>query len=65
MDKLPEARAALIRATKIDGLSNAEAGAALGVSEGAVKVNVHRGMKALKNGSGSLRDAVDDGEAAE
>lgn len=48
LNRLPAARAALIRSTKIDGLSNAEAGAAAGLSESAVKVNVHRGLKALK-----------------
>lgn len=47
LDRLPPARAALIRATKIQGLTNAEAGRAAGMSEAAVKVNVHRGMKAL------------------
>jgi RNA polymerase sigma-70 factor (ECF subfamily) len=65
LDKLPPARAALIRATKIDGLTNADAGEAAGLSEGAVKVNVHRGLKALKSGSGSLGGDIDDGEAAE
>lgn len=47
LDKLPPARAALIRATKIEGLTNAEAGRAVGLSEGAVKVSVHRGLKTL------------------
>lgn len=60
LDRLPPARAALIRATKIDGLSNAEAGEAVGLSEGAVKVNVHRGLKALKGSD--LGEG--DGEAA-
>lgn len=47
LDKLPPARAEMIRRTKIDGQTAAEAGEALGLSEGAVKVNVHRGLKAL------------------
>jgi len=47
LDRLPPKRAALIRATRIDGLTNAAAGKAVGLSEGAVKVNVHRGLKAL------------------
>ncbi len=63
LDKLPPARAALIRATKIEGLSNAEAGARVGLSEGAVKVNVHRGMKALAKEQDASGDGQD-GEAA-
>lgn len=47
LDKLPPARAALVRATKLEGLTNAEAGRAAGVSEAAVKVNIHRALKAL------------------
>jgi len=47
LDRLPPARAALIRATKLEGRTNAEAGAAVGLSEGAVKVSVHRGLKSL------------------
>lgn len=48
LDRLPPVRAALIRATKIEGLSNLEAGEAAGLSEGAVKVHIHRGLKSLK-----------------
>jgi RNA polymerase sigma-70 factor (ECF subfamily) len=59
LDRLPAARAALIRATKIEGFTNAEAGEAVGLSEGAVKVNVHRGLKALSMKSN------DSGEAEE
>ncbi len=35
--------------TKVSGLSVREAAAALGASEGAVKVGVHRAVKALRN----------------
>jgi RNA polymerase sigma-70 factor (ECF subfamily) len=56
LEKLPPARAALIRATRIEGLSNAEAGERAGMSEGAVKVSVHRGLRALSQ----ARDADDD-----
>ncbi len=45
--KLPEAKRALIRQVKIDGLSTAEAAAKTGMSESAVKVGVHRALKAL------------------
>ncbi len=44
---LPEKTRALIRSVKIDGLSTAEAAARHGLSESAVKVGVHRGLKAL------------------
>jgi RNA polymerase sigma-70 factor (ECF subfamily) len=37
----------MIRATRIDGLSVAEAAAADGIGESDVKVSVHRGLKAL------------------
>ncbi|KQP67973.1 RNA polymerase subunit sigma [Methylobacterium sp. Leaf111] len=36
-----------IQSTKVDGLSTAEAAARSGMSETAVKVSVHRGLKAL------------------
>lgn len=45
--RLPGAQAAAIRATRIEGLSTAEAAARLGQSESLVKVNVHRGLKKL------------------
>jgi RNA polymerase sigma-70 factor (ECF subfamily) len=45
--KLPEAKRALLRAIKIDGLSVAEASAQTGMSESAVKVGVHRALKTL------------------
>ena len=37
---------AIVR-TKLEGLSVAEAASLTGMSESAVKVNVHRGLKAL------------------
>ena len=44
---LPDRFAAAILAVKIEGLSVAEAAARLGMSDSAVKVNVHRGLKRL------------------
>lgn len=44
---LPESRRALIRHVKIEGLSTAETALRLGLSESAVKVGVHRGLKRL------------------
>jgi RNA polymerase sigma factor (sigma-70 family) len=61
LDTLPAARAALIRATKIEGMTNAEAGRMAGVSEAAVKVNVHRALKTLAKKAG---DSGEDEEAA-
>lgn len=40
-------QAKVIRATKVDGLSIAEAAESAGISEADVKVSVHRGLKAL------------------
>jgi RNA polymerase sigma-70 factor (ECF subfamily) len=37
----------MIRATRIEGLSIAEAAAAGGLGESDVKISVHRGIKAL------------------
>jgi RNA polymerase sigma-70 factor (ECF subfamily) len=45
--RLPERRRALVRDVKIEGLSTAEAAAKSGMSESAVKVGVHRALKAL------------------
>ncbi len=45
--KLPPARRDLVRQVKIEGLSTAEAAARTGLSESAVKVGVHRALKAL------------------
>lgn len=47
LDSLPAKQAGLIRATRIDGLSVAEAATAGGFGESDVKVSVHRGLKAL------------------
>lgn len=45
--KLPEAKRKLIQATRIDGQSVADTAIAAGLSESAVKVTVHRALKAL------------------
>lgn len=44
---LPEKQRALLEDVKIAGLSNAEAGAKAGMSEGAVKVSIHRSLQTL------------------
>lgn len=44
---LPSKQASMIRATRLDGLSVAEAAEAGGIGESDVKVSVHRGLKAL------------------
>ena len=52
LQRLPPATQALIRDIKLKEMSNAEAAAARGMTETAVKVAVHRGLKKL---SGFLR----------
>jgi RNA polymerase sigma-70 factor (ECF subfamily) len=52
LGQLPRKTQALIRDTKIEGLSTAEAAARHNISESAVKVGVHRGLKALGAGLG-------------
>jgi RNA polymerase sigma-70 factor (ECF subfamily) len=47
LDTLPPARRELVRQVKIEGLSTAEAAQRTGMSESAVKVGVHRALKAL------------------
>jgi RNA polymerase sigma-70 factor (ECF subfamily) len=47
LGRLPAKTQALIRDTKIEGLSTAEAAARHNISESAVKVGVHRGLKSL------------------
>lgn len=47
---LPDRQRKLVRDVKIEGLSLAEAGARMGVSEGAAKVALHRAMKVLTAG---------------
>jgi RNA polymerase sigma-70 factor (ECF subfamily) len=44
---LPEKACLAVRYVKVEGLSVVEAAARCGISESAVKVNVHRGLKAL------------------
>jgi RNA polymerase sigma-70 factor (ECF subfamily) len=46
--RLPERQASAIAMTKLLGLTTAEAGARMGASESLVKVNVHRGLKAIR-----------------
>ena len=48
---LPERQQRLVRDVKIEGLSLAEAGVRMGVSEGAAKVALHRAMKVLTDGA--------------
>jgi RNA polymerase sigma-70 factor, ECF subfamily len=47
LDTLPEKQRVPIQLVKLEGLSVAEAAAKIGQSESAIKVNVHRGLKAL------------------
>lgn len=47
LKQLPEKMRRTIQYVKLDGLSVAEAASRCGMSESAVKVNVHRGLKAL------------------
>jgi len=59
MGDLPERTRSLIHDTRIVGLSAREAGVKHGMTEGAVKVAVHRGLKALGDkygGAGSDAD---------
>jgi RNA polymerase sigma-70 factor (ECF subfamily) len=58
MAELPARTRGLIRATKIEGLSTREAAERHGMTESAVKVAIHRGLKTLggKYGGDSLDD---------
>lgn len=47
LDDLPLKQATAIRATRLEGLSTAEAAARGNIGESDVKVSVHRGLKAL------------------
>lgn len=47
LNRLPEKQRVAIEHTKLQGLSVSETAALTGQSEAAVKVNVHRGLKAL------------------
>jgi RNA polymerase sigma-70 factor (ECF subfamily) len=49
LERLPEATRALVRSVKIEGLSMQEAAARAGRSEIAVRVGIHRGLKALSD----------------
>ncbi len=51
--KLPEARRKLVEAVKLDGESVADIAARTGMSESAVKVGVHRALKALQDDVGA------------
>ena len=59
LDALPDGTRSLVRRTKIEGLSNAEAGDAEGLSETAAKVRVHRGLKILAERFGKGGDDND------
>jgi RNA polymerase sigma-70 factor (ECF subfamily) len=48
MAVLPARQASAIAMTRIEGLTMAEAAARMGASESAVKVSVHRGLKAIR-----------------
>ncbi len=58
MADLPQRTRALIRETKIEGLSTREAATKHGMTESAVKVAIHRGLKALggKYGGSDVED---------
>lgn len=57
LGQLPSGQREVLMMTKIQGLSINEAAAATGLSAGAVKLRVHRAMKALKQlASGTLKD---------
>jgi len=47
MQQLPKNMRCSIQAVKLDGQSVAEAARRCGLSESGVKVNIHRGLKAL------------------
>lgn len=55
LDGLPDKQRLPIRYVKIEGLSVAQAAQRTGLSESAVKVGVHRGLKALAAKLGRLR----------
>ncbi len=47
LEQLPPRQAAAVRLVKLDQLTAREAAERIGISEGAVKVNVHRGIRKL------------------
>jgi RNA polymerase sigma factor (sigma-70 family) len=54
-EAIPEKQAAVLRATRIEGLSTAEAAERFGIGESDVKVSAHRGLRAL---AGRVRDSL-------
>jgi RNA polymerase sigma-70 factor (ECF subfamily) len=60
LDGLPGKRSDLVRKVKIEGQSVAEVAAATGLSEAAVKIGVHRGVKAMAR---RVRGEGGDGDA--
>jgi len=56
LSSLPEKQQKLVRDVKIEGLSLAEAGARIGLSEGAAKVSLHRALKALISRNSRVED---------
>ena len=54
-DTIPQKQANVLRATRIEGLSTAEAADRLGIGESDVKVSAHRGLKAL---AARIRDSL-------
>ena len=54
LETLPERQRAPIRCVKLQGLSVAETARLTGMSESAVKVGIHRGLKALARRVGSV-----------
>ena len=58
--KLPEAKRALVRATRLEGQSVADVAAATGLGESAVKVTVHRAIKALGEDVASDKEGGDE-----
>jgi len=55
LESLPPKQRQALYLTKVEGASTAEAAAVMGMSEGAIKVSVHRGLKALTQRFGSTR----------
>ena len=49
LERLPEKMKQSIKGVKLDGLSVAETAERFGMSESAVKVNIHRGLRTLAN----------------
>jgi RNA polymerase sigma-70 factor (ECF subfamily) len=56
LSSLPASRADLIRQVRLEGASIAEAAARSGMSESAVKVSIHRGLRSLADRFGGRSD---------